>query len=113
MKTRKLLRPLTNQENQNLKKAPLIFLKDRFKGPAHKINPKSGLRHVARKTGIIARKIKNPGRFGAQFKTIENGSILNYSPHTAWAREDGKQPRVIRHDGLAFIPDGPKGLWQV
>ena len=29
---------------------------------------------------------------------------MNYSPHTAWIREDGKQPRVIRHDGLAFIP---------
>ena len=31
--------------------------------------------------------------------------IINYFPHTAWIREDGKQPRVIRHDGLAFIPD--------
>ena len=43
--------------------------------------------------------------FGAQFKILENGSISNYSPHTAWVREDGKQPRVIRHDGLAFVPD--------
>ena len=32
-------------------------------------------------------------------------SISNYSPHTAWVREDGKQPRVIRHDVLAFVPD--------
>ena len=55
--------------------------------------------------GTIARKTKNPGTFGAQFKIIENGPIMNYSPHTAWIREDGKQPRVIRHDGLAFIPD--------
>ena len=36
---------------------------------------------------------------------MENGSIVNYSPHTAWVREDGKQPRVIRHDGIAFVPD--------
>ena len=50
-------------------------------------------------------KSKQPGVFGAQFKILENGSIINYSPHTAWMREDGKQPRVIRHDGLAFVPD--------
>ena len=55
--------------------------------------------------GSIARKTKNPETFGAQFKIIENGAIMNYSPHTAWIREDGKQPRVIRHDGLALIPD--------
>ena len=60
---------------------------------------------MARKLGTIARKTKNPGVFGAQFKIIENGSIINYSPHTAWVWEDGKQPRVIRHDGLVFVPD--------
>ena len=43
--------------------------------------------------------------FGAQFKILDNGSNINYSPHTALVREDGKQPRVIRHDGLAFVPD--------
>ena len=36
---------------------------------------------------------------------MKNGSIVNYSPHTAWIREDGKEPRVIKHDGLAFVPD--------
>ena len=41
----------------------------------------------------------------AQFEFIESVSAQNYSPHTAWIREDGKQPRVVRHDGLAFIPD--------
>ena len=107
LRTRNPIRLLTRQEKQNLQRAPLIFLKDRFKGPAHTINPKTGLRleQIARKTGTIARKTKNPGTFGAQFKIIENGAIMNYSPHTAWIREDGKQPRVIRHDGLAFIPD--------
>ena len=108
LRTRKPIRLLTNQEKQNLQRAPLVFLKDRFKGPAHTIDPKTGrrLEQVARKSGTIARKIKkNPGTFGAQFKIIENGSVQNYSPHTAWIREDGKQARVVRHDGLAFIPD--------
>ena len=63
------------------------------------------MEQVARKLGTIVRKTKNPGVFGAQFKIIENGSTISYSPHTAWVREDGKQPRVIRHDGLAFVPD--------
>ena len=107
LRTRNPIRLLTSQEKEKLRNAPLIFLKDRFKGPAHTVNPKTELRleQIARKTGTIARKTKNPGTFGAQFKIIENGAIINYSPHTAWIREDGKQPRVIRHDGLAFIPD--------
>ena len=84
-----------------------MFLKDRFKGPQNTIDPVLGKRieQVARKSGTIARKTKNPGVFGPQLKFIENGSIINYSPHTSWVREDGKQPRVIRHDGLAFVPD--------
>ena len=107
LRTRKPIRLLTNQEKQNLQRAPLVFLKDRFKGPAHTIDPKTGRRieQIARKSGTIARKTKNPGTFGGQFKIVENGSIQNYSPHTAWIREDGKQPRVVRHDDLAFIPD--------
>ena len=97
----------TQQEKQRIERAPLVFLKDRFKGPQDTIDPKLGklMEQVARKSGTIARKTKNPGVFGLQFKIIENGSIINYSPHTAWVREDGKQPRVIRHDGLAFVPD--------
>ena len=88
-------------------KSPTSFLKDRFKGPQTTINLNLGKRieQVAKKSGTIARKTKNPGVFGAQFKIIENGSIINYFPHTAWIQEDGKQPRVIRHDGLAFVPD--------
>ena len=65
------------------------------------------MEQVARNSGTIKtkRKTKNPGVYGAHFKITENGSIINYSSHTAWVREDGKQPRVIRHDGLAFVPD--------
>ena len=40
-------------------------------------------------------------------KSWKNDFTVNYSPHTAWVREDEKQPRVIRHDGLAFVP-GPR-----
>ena len=107
IRTRKPIRWLTQQEKQRIERAPLVFLKDRFKGPQNTIDPKLGKRmeQVARKSGTKARKTKNPGVFGAQFKVIENGSIINYSRHTAWVREDGKQPRVIRHDGLAFVPD--------
>ena len=107
IRTRKPIRWLTKQEKQRLARAPLVFRKDRFKGPQNTIDPKLSKRmeQVARKLGTIARKTKNPGVFGAQIKIIENGSIINYSPHTAWVREDGKQPRVIRHDGLAFVPD--------
>ena len=107
IKTRIPIHTLTPREKQKMERAPIVFLKDRFKGPQSTINPKLGQKidQVARKSGTIARKIKKPGVFGAQFKILENGSISKYSPHTAWVREDGKQPRVIRHDGLAFVPD--------
>ena len=90
-----------------MEREPIVFLKDRFKGPQATINTKLGqkINQVARKSGTIAMKINKPDVFGAQFKILENGSISNYSPHTAWVREDGKQSRVIRHDGLAFVPD--------
>ena len=104
IRTRKPIHLLTHQEKQRQEMAPLVFLKDHFKGPQNIVDPKLGKRieQVARKLG---RKTKNPGVFGAQFKIIENRSIINYSPYTAWVREDGKQPRVIRHDGLAFVLD--------
>ena len=107
IRTRKPIRWLTQQEKQRLERAPLVFLKDRFKGPQNTVDPKLGKRmeQVARNLGTIARKTKNSGVFGAHFKIIENGSIINYSPHTAWVWEEGKQPREIRHDGLAFVPD--------
>ena len=107
IRTRKPTRWLTRQEKQRLERSPLVFLKDRFKGPQNIVDPKLGKRieQVVRKLGTITRKTKNLGVFGAQFIIIENGSIINYSPHTAWVRGDGKQPRVIRHDVLAFVPD--------
>ena len=81
LRTRKPIRTLTKQEKQNIERAPLIFLKDRFKGPQTTISPQLGhkLDQVARKKGTIARKIKKPD-FGAQFRILQNGSILSYSP---------------------------------
>ena len=71
LRTRKPIRPLTNQEKQNKKIAPLIFLKDRFRGPAHTINPKTGLRleQIARKKGTIAKKNQKSGDI---WGTIQN-----------------------------------------
>ena len=53
LRTRKPIRSLTNQEKQNLQGASLVFLKDRFKSPAHTIDPKTGrrLEQVAQKSG--------------------------------------------------------------
>ena len=63
IRTRKPIRWLTHQEKQRLEMAPLVFLKDRFKGPQNIVDPKLGKRieQVARKSGTIARKTKNPG----------------------------------------------------
>ena len=62
-----------------------MFLKDRFKCSQTTIDAKVGrkMEQVARKTGTIARKTKKRGVFGAQFTILENGAIINYSPHTA------------------------------
>ena len=57
------IRTLTPQQKQKMERAPIVFLKDRFKGPQSTINPKLGptIEQVARKLGTIARKIKKPG----------------------------------------------------
>ena len=70
IRTRKPIRWLTQQEKQRIERAPLVFLKDRFKGPQDTIDPKLGKRmeQVARKWGTIARKTKNHGVFGHNSK---------------------------------------------
>ena len=102
LRTRKSIRTLTKQDKQNTERAPLIFLKDRFEGPQTTINTQLGhkLEQIAHKTGRIARKIKKPGFFGAQFKILENGSIVNSLPRTAWVWENGKQPWVMGNKTL-------------
>ena len=70
IRTRKPIRWLTQQEKQRIERAPLVFLKDRFKGPQDTIDPKLGKRmeQVARKSGTIARKTKKSGVFGHNSK---------------------------------------------
>ena len=64
LRTRKPIRSLTNQEKQSLQRAVLVFLKDRFKGPAHTIDPKTRrrLEQVARKSGTNHEKLKTRSR---------------------------------------------------
>ena len=42
LRKRKPIRTLTKQEKQNIERAPLIFLKDRFEGPQTTINTQLG-----------------------------------------------------------------------
>ena len=79
IRTRIPIRTLTAQEKQKMERALIVFLKDRFKGPQATINTKLGQKidQVVRKSGTIARKINKPGVFGAQFKILENGLIIN------------------------------------
>ena len=59
---------------------------------------------MARKTIRLATKVKNPKTFEQKYKTID-GKILTYTPHTAWVQSFGKQPRLLRNSGAAFVPN--------
>ena len=59
---------------------------------------------VARKTIRIATKVKDPRTFEQKYKTID-GKILTYTTHTAWVQTFGKQPRLLRNSGVAFVPN--------
>ena len=39
-----------------------------------------------------------------KYKTID-GTILTYTPHTAWVQIFGKQPRLLRNSGAALVPN--------
>ena len=62
---------------------------------------------MARKTIRLATKVKNPKTFEQKYKTID-GKILTYTPHTAWVQTFGKQPRLLRNSGTAFVPNPVK-----
>ena len=47
---------------------------------------------------------KNPKTFEQKCKTIDR-RILTYKPHTAWVQTKGKQPRLLRNSGFAFVPN--------
>ena len=59
---------------------------------------------MARKTIRIATKVKNPKTFEQNYKTVD-GKILTYTPHTSWVQTFGKQPRLSRNSGAAFVPN--------
>ena len=60
IRTRKPIRNLTRQEKQNMERAPIVILKDRFKAPQATMDTKLGQKidQVERKTGTMARKKK-------------------------------------------------------
>ena len=65
---------------------------------------KKRIEQMARKTIRIATKVKNPKTFEQKNKTID-GKILTYTPHTAWVQTFGKQPKLLRNSGAAFVPN--------
>ena len=58
---------------------------------------------MARKTIRLATKVKDPKTFEQKYKTID-GKTFTYTPDTAWAQTFGKQPRLLRNSGAAFLP---------
>ena len=109
--TRKAKRPLTDQEKQQFERVPLIFLRDQFKGPAHTVNPKTGLRleQVARKTGTIARIIQNPrviwGAIQNDRKRINTKLLPTYCvDNRAW------QAAACNKARWPLLHTGPKGI---
>ena len=67
-------------------------------------NTKKRIDQVARKTIRIATKVKDPRTFEQKYKNID-GEILTCTPHTAWFQKFGKQPRLLRNSGAAFVPN--------
>ena len=67
-------------------------------------NVSKRLEQVVRKTVRVATKVKDPKTFQQKYKTIY-GKIFLYTPHTAWVQEFGKQPRLLRNNGFAFVPN--------
>ena len=78
----------------------------RYKGVQRTIdkNIEKRIEQVARKTIRLATKVKNPKTFEQKYKTVD-GKILTYTPHTAWVQTFGKQPRLLRNSGTAFVPN--------
>ena len=59
---------------------------------------------MTRKTIRLVTKVKNPKTFEQKYKTIDR-KFLTYTPHTAWVQTFGKQPRLLRNSGTAFVPN--------
>ena len=80
-------------------------LSSRFKGtqPQVDLNTKK-IKQVARKAIKLATRVKDPKTFEQKYKTVDE-KVLIYTPHTAWVQNSGKQPRLLRHSGFAFMPN--------
>ena len=78
----------------------------RYKGVQRTVdkNIEKRIEQVAQKTNRLATKVENPKTIEQKCKTI-NGKILTYTPHTAWVQTFGKQPRLPRNCGTAFVPN--------
>ena len=50
----------------------------------------------------MTRKVKEPNTFEQKYKTVD-GKIITDTPHTAWVRTKGKQPRLLRNSVFAFV----------
>ena len=77
----------------------------RFKGVQATVdkNTKKRIDRLARKKIRLATKVEDPKTFEQKYKTID-GKILIYTPHTARVQTFGKQPRLLRNSGAAFVP---------
>ena len=58
---------------------------------------------MVRKKIRVATKVKDPETFEQKYNTID-GKILTSTLHTAWVQSFGKQPRLLRNCGVAFVP---------
>ena len=97
------------QQNTGANSKVKEILKDRLNVRYKRIkltvdkNTKKRIDQVARKTIRLAMKVKDPKSFEQKYKTLD-GKVLTYTPHTAWVQTFGKQPRLIRNCGAAFVP---------
>ena len=100
----------TQQKDTGAKSKAIEIVKDklnvRYKGLQTMVdkNTKKRIDQVARKTIRIATKVKYPRTFEQKYKTID-GKIHTYTPHAAWVQTFGKQPRLLRKSGAAFVPN--------
>ena len=66
---------------------------------------KTGKKRMARwqeKKTRLATKVKDPKTFEQKCKSID-GKILTYTPHLAWVQTFGKQPKLFKNIGAAFV----------
>ena len=86
---------VTNSETQK---------ESRFKGTQPVDLKTKKIKQVSRKAIKLATKVKDPKTFEQKYKTVDE-KLLTNTPNTAWVQKSGKQPRLLRHSGFAFMPN--------